>query len=173
MEGATEFQLVNEKASYSLPPGSSMNPTEMTVDVLFDPVKLGVSRGRIVASALTAGEFVFILEGTCLHPQPKGPFSLHADNGELQPPLEFRNPFLRPYAFKIFSSNRAFQVRESTDSVKSKKTTSINVSFVAPLEGEASKDFSLLSQITVTPILESSASPDELVEWIYYVKCAM
>ncbi|GAV07799.1 hypothetical protein RvY_17597 [Ramazzottius varieornatus] len=177
VEGATEFQLINEKSVYSLPPGSSHNPTEMNLDIMFDPIKLGKSRGRLVASSASGGgEFVFILEGTCLRPQPRGPFALQSPATDLQPPLEFRNPFSRPCSFKVSSSNRAFQVRENTDVIKSKKTAGIGVSFnpaLLALDGETAKENSLLSQITVIPIFEGVPPVEEVAEWVYYIKCTL
>ncbi|OQV16015.1 Hydrocephalus-inducing protein-like protein [Hypsibius exemplaris] len=123
-EGASEFQLVSDRSTYSVQPGTITYPSEQAIEVLFDPCQLGEFHGKVLAASPAAGEFHFVFIGNCIRPKPKGPYVI-APTGESVPLLEFKNPFLRPSAFNLVSSNRVFVVKDVTDMVKAKKTLSL------------------------------------------------
>ena len=170
-EGTAEFQLLSDRFVYSVQPGSITSPSEQVIEVQFDPCQLGEFRGKVVAISPVAGEFHFLFIGNCIRPKPKGPYTFMA-NGESMPPMEFKNPFLRPCTFSLLSSNRVFQVKDATEMIKAKKTILLPVTFSSSnLDSGFLRSGAVWGQVTVTPKFDGPVPPEEEnAEWVYYVR---
>jgi hypothetical protein len=169
-EGMSDFQLLSDRTTYSLPLGTMVNPSEQTIEIQFDPRQLGEFGGRVLATSPSAGEFLFVFVGICLRPKPKGPYII-TPTGDWIPPLEFKNPFLRPSAFNLISSNPLFQVKEMTDVLKAKKTINLPITFCPNnVKSDLIRTATVSGKVTVTPKFDGPVAEEENVEWIYYLK---
>lgn len=57
-------------------PATSEDGTELSVNVKFDPSKIGESRAVLKLSSEVAGDYTCLLQGQAVGPQPKGPFKV-------------------------------------------------------------------------------------------------
>ena len=55
-------------------PGAGSSCSDATVDITFEPSKLGEQHGTLTLTSPVGGEYVFPLTGMCLPPRPQGPF---------------------------------------------------------------------------------------------------
>lgn len=55
-------------------PASSGSGTEVTIDITYEPMHLGESRGVLSVVSPIGGEYSFPLQGHCTPPKPQGPF---------------------------------------------------------------------------------------------------
>jgi hydrocephalus-inducing protein len=80
-------------------PGST-GGTEVVLEVVFEPSRLGEQRATLTLSSPIGGEYVFPLFGTCLAPKPQGPFVIKAGSTT---PITFRNVFstTTPFTFQV------------------------------------------------------------------------
>ncbi|XP_029289106.1 hydrocephalus-inducing protein homolog [Cottoperca gobio] len=102
--------------------------SESSVEVCFEPHQLGQVRGHLTLSSGIDDGYVFPLQGTCLVPNAQGPFSIKAGRNITIP---FKNVFLQTTTFSFQVNNPCFTVKE-VDTILSKKTQNIVVSFEAP-----------------------------------------
>lgn len=87
--------------SVSASPGFQAG-SETSVEVSFEPHKLGEVKGQLNLSSGFGGEYIFPLHGVCLPPKAQGPFSIRSGRHITIP---FKNVFLQTTAF-------SFQVKE-------------------------------------------------------------
>ena len=80
-------------------PGST-GGTEVALDVVFEPSRLGEQRGMLTVSSQIGGEYTFPLFGTCIPPKPQGPFTVKAGSSTA---IVFHNVFpnTTPFTFQV------------------------------------------------------------------------
>ncbi|XP_038394320.1 hydrocephalus-inducing protein homolog isoform X3 [Canis lupus familiaris] len=135
--------------------------TEVSVEVYFEPSHLGETKGILMLSSITGGEYTIPLFGVALPPKPQGPFLIRAGYSIVIP---FKNIFYQTVNFSFMVENPAFSVR-AVDSVRPKKINNITVYF----EGNPSG-----SKTPITSKLIVSCPPSEGnetgIKWVYYLK---
>ncbi|XP_037371987.1 hydrocephalus-inducing protein homolog isoform X2 [Talpa occidentalis] len=135
--------------------------TEVSVEVYFEPSRLGETKGLLILSSYIGGEYIIPLFGMALPPKPQGPFLIRAGYSIIIP---FKNVFYQTVNFSIFVESPAFTIR-ATDSVRAKKINNITVYF----EGNPSG-----SKVPITTKLIVACPPMENcetgVQWVYYLK---
>uniref|UniRef100_A0A3Q2PEK1 HYDIN axonemal central pair apparatus protein n=1 Tax=Fundulus heteroclitus TaxID=8078 RepID=A0A3Q2PEK1_FUNHE len=146
----------NVSASAGFPSGS-----EVKLEARFEPQQLGEVRGRLTLASEIGGEYVFPLHGVCTLPRPQGPFSITAGGSVAIP---FKNVFLQATAFSFQVDNPCFTVKE-VDSIPSKKTQNIMVSFEAPPGGSPGPWFGKLTIST-----QRLVGPGKPCSWVFYLK---
>lgn len=148
-----------EKVIYAAP--GAQGGSEVSVEVYFEPSRLGESKGALSLSSLAGGEYLIPLFGVALPPKPQGPFLIRAGYNIVIP---FKNVFYHPVTFSFVVENPAFSVR-AVDSVKAKKINNISVYFEGNPSGSKTPITSKL--IVSSPPGEGS---DSGVKWVYYLK---
>ncbi|KAG8523663.1 Hydrocephalus-inducing protein, partial [Galemys pyrenaicus] len=135
--------------------------TEASVEVYFEPSRLGETKGQLILSSYIGGEYIIPLFGMALHPKPQGPFLIRAGYSIIIP---FKNVFYQTVNFSIFVESPAFTIR-ATDSVRAKKINNITVYFEGNPSG--SKVPITTKLIVACPPMENSETG---VQWVYYLK---
>ncbi|XP_055993028.1 hydrocephalus-inducing protein homolog [Sorex fumeus] len=142
------------------PPGAQ-GGTEVSVEVYFEPSRLGETKGLLQLTSLLGGEYIIPLFGTALPPKPQGPFLIRAGYNILIP---FKNIFYQPVTFSFAVEHPAFSIR-AVEFMRPKKINNIAISF----EGNPSGN-----KIPITTKLIVSCPPSESnetgVQWVYYLK---
>ncbi|KAJ3596852.1 hypothetical protein NHX12_003252 [Muraenolepis orangiensis] len=146
--------------SVSTPAGSQAGSrvgSQVRLEVCFEPHRLGEVRALLRVSSPLGGEYVFPLRGTCVGPRPQGPFSIRAGSSVSIP---FKNVFLHTAPFSFLVDNPCFTVK-GVDTICSKKTHNILVTFEAPATGSGGRWLGTLS-------VSSSCAKGQC--WVYYLK---
>jgi hydrocephalus-inducing protein len=82
---------------------------------------------QLIVTSPDAGEYVCMLNGYTILPQPKGPFKI---TGAKPPPIDFKNPFFDAYEFTVRIDNPSFtSAVKSPVKVDGKKVLSINLTY--------------------------------------------
>ncbi|KAG7333195.1 hypothetical protein KOW79_003330 [Hemibagrus wyckioides] len=140
---------------------SSQAGTDVSVEVYFEPCQLGEVRSLLTLSSSTGGDYLFPLYGTCTPPKAQGPMVIRAGSNISIP---FKNVFMETTAFSCQVDNPAFTIK-GMDTIRSKKTHQILVSFESPQPG---------SKIPCTGKLIISSPRTEGhgqgLSWVYYLK---
>lgn len=108
------------------------------------------------------GEYRIPLKGSCLEPKPQGPFVIKAGSSITIP---FKNIFNQTKPFSFSTDSSAFIVK-SSEVLKSKKTSSILVSF-EPKHGQTQPGIYKPGKLTVT---EGRSGKSGAASWIFYLK---
>ncbi|XP_053479109.1 hydrocephalus-inducing protein homolog [Ictalurus furcatus] len=140
---------------------SSQAGTDVSVEVYFEPCQLGEVRGLLTLSSSTGGDYVFPLYGTCTPPKAQGPFAIRAGSNISIP---FKNVFMETTAFSCQVDNPAFTFK-GMDTIRSKKTHQIIVSFESPQPGSKTPCTGKL--IISSPRIEGHGTG---LSWVYYLK---
>ncbi|KAK2848119.1 hypothetical protein Q7C36_009801 [Tachysurus vachellii] len=140
---------------------SSQSGTDVSVEVYFEPCQLGEVRSQLTISSSTGGDYVFPLYGTCIPPKAQGPLVIRAGSNIS---IAFKNVFMETTAFSFQVDNPAFTIK-GLDTIRSKKTQQILVSFESPQQG---------SKVPCTGKLIISSPRTEghgqCLSWVYYLK---
>ncbi|XP_065812568.1 hydrocephalus-inducing protein-like [Labrus bergylta] len=150
--------IVEEKVGAS--PGSHAG-SEASMEVCFEPHQLGEVRGQLSLASGIGGEYIFPLHGICHSPKPQGPFSIKAGRNITIP---FKNVFLQTTAFSFQVDNPCFTVKE-VDTIVSKKTYNILISFSATSRGSAGPWF---GKLTISS--QRSEGHSKPCSWVYYLR---
>ncbi|MEQ2247199.1 hypothetical protein ILYODFUR_006861 [Ilyodon furcidens] len=143
-------------ASPGFPSGS-----EVRVEVRFEPHQLGEVKGQLSLTSETGGEYIFPLCGVCILPRPQGPFRITAGGSVTIP---FKNVFRQTTTFSLQVDNPCFTVK-AVNSIPSKKTQNILVSFEAPTGGPPGPWFGKM-----TICNQDSEVHSKPCSWVYYLK---
>jgi hydrocephalus-inducing protein len=133
--------------------GSGASGVEVSVDVTYEPSRLGDSRSHLVVSAANAGEYVCPLFGHCIAPKPQGPILIKHNSAASVP---FKNVFTAAANFTFTVDNPCFSVKP-TETIGAKKTVHVNVSYKP----------TGVKQAKIGKLVISHPSN---VSWIYYLK---
>ncbi|XP_053127193.1 hydrocephalus-inducing protein homolog isoform X2 [Hemicordylus capensis] len=142
-------------------PAGSQAGTEVSVEVTFEPCQLGESRGTLLLSSPTGGDYVIPLFGSSVAPQPQGPIQIRAGTSTTIP---FKNVFLQTMSFTYLVESPAFTVK-AVESIRSKKSASITVSFEGNPTGSKA---AVTSKLVVS--CPRAAGLGSGVCWVYYLK---
>lgn len=156
----TDCQDFHTEKVITAAPGAQ-GGTEVSVEVYFEPSHLGETKGILMLSSITGGEYIIPLFGVALPPKPQGPFLIRAGYNIVIP---FKNIFYHPVTFSFIVENPAFSVR-AVDSVRPKKINNITVSFEGNPSGSKTPITSKL--IVYCPPSEGNETG---VKWVYYLK---
>lgn len=75
---------------------SSSAPTEISLDLTFEPSKAGEASTTLTISSASCGDYQFVINAVCIPPQPQGPLTVKY-NAPLN--LQFKNVFNAPGNF--------------------------------------------------------------------------
>ncbi|XP_073081517.1 hydrocephalus-inducing protein homolog [Manis javanica] len=148
-----------EKAINAAP--GAQGGTEVSVEVYFEPSHLGETKGILILSSLSGGEYLIPLFGMALPPKPQGPLLIRAGHSIIIP---FKNVFSHTATFSFTVENPAFSVR-AVDSVRPKKINNITVHFEGNPSGSKTPITSKL--IVACPPGQGS---ETAIKWVYYLK---
>nr|XP_020443912.1 hydrocephalus-inducing protein-like isoform X2 [Monopterus albus] len=162
----TEYLCKTDCLDFTVDKSVSASPgfqagSEASVEVCFEPHQLGEVRGQLSLSSAIGGEYIFPLHGICQPPKAQGPFSIRAGRNITIP---FKNVFLQTTAFSFQVDNPCFTIK-GVDTILSKKTQNILVSFEAPAGGSPGPWFGKL--IISSQRSEGHPKP---CSWVYYLK---
>ncbi|KAF7656194.1 hypothetical protein LDENG_00045050 [Lucifuga dentata] len=146
--------------SVSTPPGFQAG-SEARVEVCFEPHQLGEVRGQLTLSSGVGGEYVFPLFGSCLPPKAQGPFSIKTGRNISIP---FKNVFLQSTTFSFQVDNPCFTVK-AVDTIHSKKTSNVLVTFEAP---SADSQRPWFGKLVISS--KCSMGHSKSFSWVYYLK---
>ncbi|XP_072823786.1 hydrocephalus-inducing protein homolog [Vicugna pacos] len=149
-----------EKVIFAAP--GAQGGTEVSVEVYFEPSRLGESKGILSLSSLAGGEYIIPLFGVALPPKPQGPFLIRAGYSIVIP---FKNVFYHPVTFSFIVENPAFSVR-AMDSVRPKKINNITVYF----EGNPSGSKTPITSKLIVACPPGEGSGETGLKWVYYLK---
>ena len=147
--------------SVAAAPGST-GGTEVAVEVVYEPSKLGESRAKLTVSSQVGGEYTFPLFGTCVAPKPQGPYLIKAGSNTS---ITFRNVFPQTTAFAFQVDNPLFHVTRPGDNIRSHKDHRISVGFDGNDSGSKA---AVMGKLIVT--CAKSAGGQSNVQWVYYLK---
>ncbi|KAM6409238.1 hydrocephalus-inducing protein homolog [Rhynochetos jubatus] len=156
----TEYLLQTDCADFQTEKTISVAPaspggSDVSVEVTYEPCQLGEARATLQLSSPLGGEYSIPLFGLALPPKPQGPFPIKAGSTTSIP---FKNIFLQPTAFRYTVEHPAFAIR-APESLRSKKTTSIAVSFEGdPAAGAA--------PVTSRMVVSCPGG----ISWVYYLR---
>ncbi|KAK2918189.1 hydrocephalus-inducing protein homolog [Channa argus] len=161
-----EYSCKSDSPAFTVEKSVSASPgfhagAEASVEVCFEPHQLGEVRGQLNLSSAIGGEFIFPLNGICLPPKAQGPFGVRAGRNINIP---FKNVFLQTMTFFFQVDNPCFTIK-GVDTMLSKKTQNIMVSFEAPADGSAGPWFGKLTIST-----QSSEGHSKPYSWVCYLK---
>ncbi|KAJ3364976.1 hypothetical protein GGF32_000634 [Allomyces javanicus] len=100
---------------------------ELSLDVVFEPSKLGDAQALLTLTSATGGDYVFPLHGLCSAPRPQGPITIR--NGA-STSIPFKNVLNQSAQFTLSVDNPNFTVKAS-ETIAAKKTVSIAVMYRA------------------------------------------
>ncbi|XP_022253141.1 hydrocephalus-inducing protein homolog [Limulus polyphemus] len=140
---------------------ASGNGVDSTVNVTFDPQHQGETCGMLTVSSSIGGEYKFKLMGQCDPPKPQGPLIIHASNPVT---IHFRNVFSDQITFSFRTSSPHFSVSKTTETLKPRKDTRLQVTFDARASALST---SVMGRLIITCPVAVDGSP---IEWIYYLK---
>eukprot|EP01135_Chromosphaera_perkinsii_P007876 Nk52_evm68s1020 gene=Nk52_evmTU68s1020 len=134
------------------------SPTEVGLDIQYEPSKLGVSRSTLYVSSPTGGEYSCPLFGHCGSSKPQGPVSVRAGSASS---ISFKNVFSQATTFYFSVDNPAFVVKDK-ENIQSKKVLQVSVTY-KPGQGKSAKTGKLVVSSSQYP------SKDDIT-WVYYLK---
>eukprot|EP00743_Colponemidia_sp_Colp-15_P004699 GILK01005063.1.p1 GENE.GILK01005063.1~~GILK01005063.1.p1 ORF type:complete len:857 (-),score=69.85 GILK01005063.1:123-2435(-) len=100
---------------------------EVSVDVTFEPSRVGEYKETVELVSAAGGSYVFPLMGVCTSPQrPQGPIDIKP-NGTAQ--ISFKNVFNENVQFSFVSEDPRFVLSKTSEVLPSKKSTTITVTY--------------------------------------------
>lgn len=137
-------------------------PTEVALDVTFEPSRLGEQKGTLIVSSPVSGEYTFPLFGTCIPPKPQGPFTIKAGATTT---ITFHNVFSTTTAFIFQVDNTLFHITKQNENIRSKKDHRIVVGFDGNDTGSKA---AVMGKMIVS--CARSAGGNTNAQWVYYLK---
>uniref|UniRef100_A0AAV2JEI2 Uncharacterized protein n=1 Tax=Knipowitschia caucasica TaxID=637954 RepID=A0AAV2JEI2_KNICA len=134
--------------------------SETSVDVCFEPHQLGEVKTQLTLHSPAGGEYIFPLHGVCDDPKPQGPFYMAA--GQIVH-IPFKNVFLQNTIFTYKVNNPSFTVK-GPETIRSKSTENVLVSFESPPEGGSGPWF---GRLTISS--EPSNVHAKSCSWTFYL----
>ncbi|EDV21657.1 uncharacterized protein TRIADDRAFT_30117, partial [Trichoplax adhaerens] len=133
--------------------------TEVSIEVTYEPTKVGEVKAMLNVSSAQGGEYAFPLHGQCLPSKPLGPFNVKAGTTTNIP---FKNIFGHT-TYSMSIDNPAFTVK-SSENIRSKKTHNIIVGFDSANIGSSK------TQVGKLIICCPHPSGSGTVSWTFYLK---
>ncbi|KAJ3416712.1 hypothetical protein HDV05_000542 [Chytridiales sp. JEL 0842] len=139
---------------------SSYGGVEVSIDVTYEPSKLGDTRTQLLVTSSTGGDYICPLYGHCIPPRPQGPITIKMGSSATVP---FKNVFAHPATFNFVVDNPAFSVK-ATESIGAKKVVSMVITAHAPTPNAGEPKGVKVGKLTVTHKGGSNVS------WVYYLR---
>ncbi|KAJ3036631.1 hypothetical protein HDV00_002527 [Rhizophlyctis rosea] len=123
----TEYAVRVDHADFVVEKSVSVGSggVEVTVDVTYEPSKIGDTRTQLVVSSPTGGDYICPLYGHCIAPRPQGPITVKPGTSTSLP---FKNVFGNTATFHFVVDNPAFQVK-AAETIGAKKTVAISIGY--------------------------------------------
>lgn len=99
------------------------------VEITYEPSCIGESRGQLLMSSASGGEYLCLLQGHCAIPKAQGPILVKSGAQTL---ISFKNVLNSSAVFSCVVDNPAFVVKGS-ETIGSKKTAQISVAYKVPV----------------------------------------
>ncbi|XP_067853715.1 hydrocephalus-inducing protein homolog [Heptranchias perlo] len=161
-----EYQCKVDSSDFLVDKSITVSPaspggSEVSVEVTYEPLRVGESRATLNIFSSIGGEYNIPLFGMCLPAKPQGPFQIRAGSTTSIP---FKNIFPQVTTFSFQVDNPVFVVKP-TETLRSKKTHVVVVSFEATTNTTKSPVTGKL--VASCP---RSAGTGTVISWIYYLK---
>eukprot|EP00501_MAST-03F_sp_TOSAG23-6_P000263 GSMAST32.ASY1.ANO1.269.1 assembled CDS len=104
---------------------TSWNGIEGTVEVNFEPERLGSIQDKLIVKSPTGGEFMCLLNGECTPPLPRGPVDMKPGGSDS---VVFKNVFNEEHTFTFSVDNDAFSVDVSEQKIPRHTEATVKVS---------------------------------------------
>ncbi len=161
-EGEQDFSAA---ATINAPPAVKSG-SDVSIDVTYEPSKLGTSRALMLLSSTQGGDYSCPLFGQCTSPKPLGPYTIKPGGKTVIP---FRNVFRSTETFNLVCDNPLFSVVKPSENMKSKETKDLIVRY----EGAgASKDLEQQQQQLCKMGKLTITCPSQAITWVVYLKGA-
>merc|ERR1740117_1168486 len=149
--------------------GESWDGATATVDVVFEPEKLGEVVDTLTIKSASGGEFKCALKGECTPPLPRGPIELAAGGSTT---VAFKNVFNESRTFVCLVDNPAFAVSPAEKEVAAKAQAEFTVSYTVPAsaagdDAAAKKDET--PEEGTGKLLISCPELKGMPPWVYYL----
>ena len=154
---SSEFLVEKSVNAASAASGGS----EVSVDVTFEPSRLGDCHAVLTVASAIGGEYSFPLHGHCLPPKPQGPYTIKANSSTS---ISFKNIFAQTTAFTFHIDNPSFSVKAG-ETIRAKKNHNIVVSFDG-IQGDSKAV--RMGRLVVT--CSRSAGTGSNLSWTFYLK---
>lgn len=158
MDNTSDFS--SEKTVNAAP--ASAGGTETSVDLTFEPSRIGEIRSQLVVSSPVGGDYTFPIFATCIPPKPQGPFVIKVGSTTY---ITFRNNFPNTTAFTFTVDNPAFHVAKGADNIKGKKDHRMVIGYDGTDSGTKAP---VMGKLVVS--CARSAGGSTPAQWIYYLK---
>ncbi|KAJ3332957.1 hypothetical protein HDU76_012454, partial [Blyttiomyces sp. JEL0837] len=109
-------------------PAATTSGVEVSLDLTYEPSKLGDVRTQLLVSSSTGGDYVCPLYGHCIAPRPQGPISIKVGSTATVP---FKNVFTTAATFTFVVDNPAFSVK-AQETIGPKKVISMSITAHQP-----------------------------------------
>lgn len=140
----------------------SPSGTEVAVDVIFEPSRLGQQTSILTMTSAIGGEYVFPLIGMCTPPKPQGPFVVRPG---IPINIVFRNVFDTKTTFTFQVDNELFHLQKKNELIKSHKDYRLTVNF----EGnDSSSKADVMGKLIISCPRVTGETTN--VQWVYYLK---
>ncbi|XP_059164892.1 hydrocephalus-inducing protein homolog isoform X11 [Physella acuta] len=154
----TDFHVEKTVAAAPGSPGG----TEVALEVVFEPSKLGEQRASLMVSSAVGGEYIFPLFGTCTAPKPQGPFIIKTGTTI---PIIFRNVFSTATPFTFQVDNPLFHLTKHGETIRPHKDHRIVVGY----DGQDSNSKNpVMGKLVVS--CARAAGGNSNAQWIFYLK---
>ena len=114
------------EASVNAPAAEGSAGVEVTVDVTYEPSRLGAAQETLTVSSAEGGEYVCQLRGESLPPKPQGPIAIPPGGSTT---VQFKNIFAAAADFVFTCEPAAFSVAKPRENVPAKKETPVAIAY--------------------------------------------
>ncbi|KAJ3260794.1 hypothetical protein HK103_007357 [Boothiomyces macroporosus] len=156
-------------------PAATNGGVEISVDITYEPSRLGDTRTQLIISSPAGGDYVCPLFGHCTAPKPQGPILIRPGVASVLP---FKNVFSTTATFNCVVDNPAFQIK-ATETIAPKKTISFSIGYKVPGTNEKEKpgEKNAVSNTAIAKNVITSktgkliiTNPNTNISWLYYLK---
>lgn len=136
-------------------PAKDWNGEAFSVDVVYEPEKLGDVKDMLVLTSKTGGTFKCELNGTCSPALPQGPFKIKAGASA---EISFKNVFNEAQQFSFVTDKSTFEVSDASISIPSKQSKAVKVTF-KPVDAKEESG----------KMLVSCKNMPDIPPWVFYL----
>ncbi|KAI8900319.1 hypothetical protein BC833DRAFT_523632 [Globomyces pollinis-pini] len=175
----TDYTCKIESSEFSVEksvsaPAASSGGVEVSVDVLYEPSRLGDVRTQLLVSSPNGGDYVCPLFGHCVSPKPQGPIIIKP--GSISS-VSFKNVFSTSATFNCVVDNPAFVIK-AAETIAPKKTISLTIGYKQPGTTEKEKGAANTNAAVAQPKNTNLSKTGKLtitnantnIAWMYYLK---
>jgi hypothetical protein len=132
---------------------------------VYEPSRLGDSRGQLIVSSTAGGDYICPLVGHCLSPKPQGPICIKPGGTTT---VSFKNVFPASAVFNCIVDNPAFIVKAS-ETIASKKTIALTIGYKQQQE-KATNDKLAVKPTSAKTGKLTVTNPTTNISWVYYLR---